>query len=159
MVRSGSATTPRSLSKSAIDIERNTAKNTMETHADHSLLKTSGIPQSILFSVDCGEPGAPAPTALGGSTKKRSIVVRIEPQDVLFILSATEPEQATATFAEAVAKRTAWSALEKDIPVGIEIPLSAKQLDRVPPEIENRLPDFCMNGNKAWLFGPGEIST
>jgi hypothetical protein len=158
MVRSGSATTPGSLSKSASDIERNTVKNTMETHADHSLSKTPGIPQSILFSVDYGEPGAPAPTALGGSTK-RSIVVRIEPQDVLFILNPTEPEEATATFAEAVAKRTAWSALEKDIPTGIEIPLSARQLDRVPPEIENRLPDFCMNGNKAWLFGPGEIST
>jgi hypothetical protein len=129
----------------------------METHADHSLSKTSGIPQSILFAVDFADPGALAPTALGGSTK-RSIVVRIEPQDVLFILSATEPEKATATFAEAMAKRTALSALEKDIPTGVELPLSAKQLDSIPPEIENRLPDFCMNGNKAWLIGPGEIS-
>jgi hypothetical protein len=158
MVGSGSATKPGSLSKSVSDIEGKTAKDTMETPSDHSLLKKPGIPQSILFSVDYSEPGAPAPTALGGSTR-RSIVVRIEPQDVLFILNATEPAEATATFAEAVAKRTAWSALEKDIPTGIEIPLSARQLDRVPPEIENRLPDFCMNGNKAWLFGPGEIST
>jgi hypothetical protein len=129
----------------------------METHADHSLSKTSGIPQSILFAVDFADPGALAPTALGGSTK-RSIVVRIEPQDVLFILSATEPEKATATFAEAMAKRMALSALEKDIPTGFELPLSARQLDSIPPEIENRLPDFCMNGNKAWLVGPGEIT-
>lgn len=128
----------------------------METHADHSLLKTSGIPQSILFAVDFGDPGALASTALGGSTK-RSVVVRIEPEDVLFILSATEPETATATFAEAMAKRTALSALEKDIPIGVDLPLSAKKLDRIPPEIENRLPDFCMNGNKAWLVGSGEM--
>jgi hypothetical protein len=57
-----------------------------------------------------------------------------------------------------MAKWTALSVLEKDIPTGVELPLSAKQLDRLPPEIENRLPDFCMNGNKAWLVGPGEIS-
>ncbi len=129
----------------------------METSNDHSLLKTPGVPQSILFAVDLSDPGALGPTALGGSTK-RSVVVRIEPQDALFILSATEPEKATATFAEAIAKRTALSALEKDIPTGVELPLSAKQLDRIPPEIENRLPDFCMNGNKAWLVDPGEIT-
>ena len=124
----------------------------MEMHANHSLLKTTGIPQSILFSIDFGDPGALAPAAFGGSSK-RSIVVRIEPQDVLFILSATEPEKAAATFAEAMAKRTALSALEKDIPNGVELPLSAKRLHEAPPEIENRLPDFCMNGNKAWLVG------
>jgi hypothetical protein len=129
----------------------------METHADHSLSKTPGIPQSILFAVDLGDLGVLSPTALGGSTK-RSIVVGIEPEDVLFILSPTEPETATATVAEALAKRTALSALEKDLPPGVELPLSAKQLDKFPPELENRAPDFYMNGNKAWLVEPGEIS-
>ena len=127
----------------------------METRADHSPFKTSGIPKSLLFAVDYSDPGALAPTALGGQAK-RSIVVRIEPQDMLFVLSSTEPEKATATFAEALAKRTALSALEKDLPTGVELPLSAKQLDEIPPELEDRAPDFYMNGNKAWLVA-GEV--
>jgi hypothetical protein len=45
--------------------------------------------------------------------------------------------------------------IEKDIPSGVELPLSAKQIDQIPPEIENRLPDFYMNRNKAWLVGAG----
>jgi hypothetical protein len=129
----------------------------METLTDHSH-KASPIPQSILFAVDFGDPGTLATTALGGNAKG-SIVVRIEPQDGLFLLNATEPESAMRILAEALAKRTALSALEKDIPNGVELPLSAKQLDRIPPEIQNRVPDFYMNGNKAWLVGPGEIST
>ena len=89
-----------------------------------------------------------------------SIVVRIEPQDVLFILilSATEPEMATRSFAEALARRTALSAIEKDIPAGVELALSARQLDQIPPEIENRLPDFYMDGNRAWLVGTSKSS-
>src|ERR1700722_232871 len=80
-----------------------------------------------------------------------SIVVRIEPQDVLFILNATEPGMATRSFAETLARRTALSAIEKDIPAGIELALSARRLDQIPPEIENRLPDFYMDGN--WKYG------
>jgi hypothetical protein len=132
-------------------------KKTMETHADHSPFKTPGIPKSLLFAVDYSDPGTLAPTTLGGNVK-RSVVVRLEPQDMLFILSSTEPEKATATFAEALAKRTALSALEKDLPTGVELPLSAKQLDVIPPELEDRAPDFYMNGNKAWLVGADEIS-
>jgi hypothetical protein len=128
----------------------------METLPDHSHLKAPVIPQSILFAVDFGDPGAIAPAALGGNVK-RSVVVRVEPQDVLFLLSATEPETATKTFAEALAKRTALSALEKDLPDGVELPLFAKQLDDIPAEIENLVADFYMNGNKAWLVGPGNI--
>ena len=105
--------------------------------------------QPNVFAIDFSDPGKVTP--FPGGNYHQSIVVRIEPQDVLFILSATEPEGATRSFAEALAKQTALSAIEKDIPVGVELTLSAKEIDRVPPEIENRLPDFWMNGNKAWL--------
>jgi hypothetical protein len=126
----------------------------MDTQLDHSHLAAPGTPQSILFAVDFGDLGALPAIPVGGNAR-RSMVVRIEPQDVLFILSATEPEIAKNTFAEALAKRTALSALEKDFPTGVEVPLLAKQIDRIPPEIENRIPDFYMNGNKAWLVGQG----
>jgi hypothetical protein len=126
----------------------------MDTQLDHSQLAAPGTPQSILFAVDYGDPGALPPISVGGNTR-RSMVVRIEPQDVLFILSATEPEAAKRTFAEALAKRTALSALEKDFPTGVEVPLLAKQIDCIPPEVENRIPDFYMNGNNAWLIGHG----
>jgi hypothetical protein len=123
----------------------------MDTQLDHSHLAAPGTPQSILFAVDFGDTGA-LPIPVGGNAR-RSMVVRIEPQEVLFILSATEPEIANRTFAEALAKRTALSALEKDFPTGVEVPLLAKQIDRIPPEIENRIPDFYIDGNKAWLVG------
>jgi hypothetical protein len=61
---------------------------------------------------------------------------------------------ATRSFAEALARRTALSAIEKDIPAGIELALSARQLDQIPPEIENRLPDFYMEGNRACWWEP-----
>jgi hypothetical protein len=48
--------------------------------------------------------------------------------------------------------------LKKDIPAGAELSLSAKQIDCIPPEIENRIPDFYMNGNKAWLVGARSLA-
>jgi hypothetical protein len=122
----------------------------METN--HSGFSASPSSQPVVFSIDFSDPGKIVPSFPGGY--RQSIVVRIEPQDVLFILSATDPEGATRSFAEALAKRTALSAIEKDVPLGLELTLSAKQIDRVPPEIENRLPDFFMNGNNAWLVAP-----
>jgi hypothetical protein len=111
-------------------------------------LAASTAPQPIVFAIETASPSAPA------GSRRQAIVVRIEPQDLLFILSTPEPESATRTFAEALAKRTALSALEKDMPSGVELSLSARQIDRVPPEIEDRLPDFWMNGNKAWVLAP-----
>ena len=113
----------------------------------------SPVSQPVVFAINFSDPGTVAP-ALPEGNCRHSIVVRIEPQDVLFILSAREPEGAMRSFAEALAKQTALSAIEKDIPNGVELTLFAKQIDRVPPEMENRLPDFCMNGNKAWLVAP-----
>jgi hypothetical protein len=127
----------------------------METQFDCSLFSTSEASQAVAFAIEYNDPMRPALTA-DGENYMNSIVVRIEPQDVLFILNATEPEMATRSFAEALARRTALSAIEKDIPAGIELALSARQLDQIPPEIENRLPDFYMDGNRAWLVGTGK---
>ena len=129
----------------------------METQFDHSLFSTSEASQAVAFAIEYHDPARPAQTA-DGENYMNSILVRIEPQDVLFILSATEPEMATRSFAEALARRTALSAIEKDIPDGVELALSARQLDQIPPEIENRLPDFYMDGNRAWLVGTGKSS-
>ena len=129
----------------------------METPSDHSHFSASGVAQPIAFSIDLGEPRALALIALGGTS--RSILVRIEHQEVLCILSATEPERVTRTFTEALAKRTALSAIEKDIPTGVELSISATQIDHLPPDIENRIPDFYMNGNMAWLPGPRSVAS
>jgi hypothetical protein len=126
----------------------------MDTQLDCSLFSASEASQAVNFAIEYNDPARLAQTP-GGANHVNSIVVRIEPQDVLFILSATEPETATRSFAEALARRTALSAIEKDIPAGVELALSARQLDEIPPEIENRLPDFYMNGNRAWLVGTG----
>jgi len=130
----------------------------METPSDHSHFSASGVAQPIAFSIDLSEPRAPASIVLGG-TSRRSILVRIEPQEFLCIMSATEPARVTTIFAEALAKRTALSAIEKDIPTGVELSLSAKQIDHLPPDIENRTPDFYMNGNMAWLPGPRSVAS
>jgi hypothetical protein len=67
--------------------------------------------------------------------------------------------------AEALAKRIALSAVEKDIPAGVELSLSATQIDCIPPEIENRVPDFFMEGNnraqdsEEELAAPGKAET
>jgi hypothetical protein len=123
----------------------------METELGKS--SASKASQPVVYAIDFGDPGAVALTD-PEARRRRSIIVRVELENVLFILTATEPERATRSFAEALAKQTAWCAIEKDIPSGVELPLSAKQIDQIPPEIENRLPDFYMNGNKAWLVGP-----
>ena len=126
----------------------------MDTQLGCSLFSASESSQAVNFAIEYNDPARLAQTP-DGANHVNSIVVRIEPQDVLFILSATEPETATRSFAEALARRTALSAIEKDIPAGVELDLSARQLDQIPPEIENRLPDFYMNGNRAWLVGAG----
>jgi hypothetical protein len=42
--------------------------------------------------------------------------------------------------------------VEKDFPNGFELSLSAKQIDEIPAEVENRIPSLCVNGNDAWLL-------
>jgi hypothetical protein len=124
----------------------------MEILMDRSPSSACKLSQPIVFAIDLSDPEALEPNA-PERNRHYSMVVRIEPQDLLFLLSATEPEKASRTFAEALAKRTALSAIEKDFPTGVELSLTAKEIDRVPPEIANRLPDFYMNGNDAWLLG------
>jgi hypothetical protein len=121
----------------------------METKLDPLLFSALKASQAVDFAIEYNDPGRLAQTAAEGS-HRHSIVVRIEPQDVLCILNTTEPERATRSFAEALARGTALSAIEKDVPPGFELALPARQID---PEIENRLPDFYMNGNRAWMVG------
>jgi hypothetical protein len=64
----------------------------METELGKS--SASKASQPVVFAIDFGDPGPVALTDLEAS-RRRSIIVRIEPQNVLFILSATEPERAT----------------------------------------------------------------
>jgi hypothetical protein len=125
----------------------------MKTHTDNSHYGAPTGAESISFLIDFSDPGSLEPATFG-EQRRYSVVVRIEPEEVLFILSATEPETASRTFAEALAKRTALLAIEKDFPNGVDLSLSAKRVDHLPAEFEDRLPDFLMNRNKAWLVSP-----
>ena len=125
----------------------------METRVDDSYFSSSKGSGSFVFVIDCSDPRAIEPPASAGKCRP-SIVVRIELEDALFTLSAMEPERATRTFAEALAKQTAFLAIEKDFPNGVEPSLSAEQIDHIPAEFENRLPDLCVNRNNAWLVDP-----
>jgi hypothetical protein len=107
--------------------------------------KTKGT-RSFVFGIDYTDPQAIEPAASAG---KGSIVVRVD--DVPFTFGATGPEIATTSFAEALAQQTALLAIEKDFPNGVEPSLSTRQIDHLPIELETRLPDLCVNGNKAWL--------
>ncbi len=104
--------------------------------------------RSFVFVIDFSGPRGLEPASTGG---KGSIVVRIEAEDVLFTLGATEPKRATTAFAKALAQQTALLAIEKYFPNGVEPSLCTRQIDHLPIEFENRLPDLCVNGNTAWL--------
>ena len=56
-------------------------------------------------------------------------------------------------FPELLAQQVAQLAVEKDFPEGMEPAPSAKQIHYFPSEVENRLPDFCVDGNDCWLVG------
>jgi hypothetical protein len=127
----------------------------MESHVDDSYFSASKGHGPFVFVVDFSDPRAIEPAASAGKGR-HSIVVQIEPEDALFALSAMEPERATRTFAEALAQQTAFLVIEKDFPNGVEpsLSLSAEQIDHIPAEFENRLPNLCVNGNNAWLVDP-----
>jgi hypothetical protein len=125
----------------------------METHTDNSHFGAPIGTESISFVIDLSDPDTLQPATFG-EQRRYSVVVRIEPEEVLFILSSTEPETVTRTFAEALAKRTALLAIEKDFPNGVDLSLTAKRVDHLPAEFEDRLPDFLMNRNKAWFVSP-----
>jgi hypothetical protein len=122
----------------------------MESQVDDLYFSASKGPQPFVFLIDFSDQRATEPAASAGKGR-HSIVVRIELEDVLFTLSATKPERATRTFAEALAQQTALLAIEKDFPNGVEPSLSAKQIDHIPTAFENRLPDLCVNGSNVWL--------
>ena len=84
-------------------------------------------------------------------------MVRIQSEDISFSLSSTEPEGATGALAEALAHQIALFAIEKDFPSDVNVSLSAKRIDNIPSEFENRIPSFCMNGNNAWLVNPPKV--
>ena len=86
--------------------------------------------------------------------KGRLSIVVIELEEVGFKLSPPEAERAKDNFAESLAQQIALMAVEKDLPRGIELSLSAKRIDQIPPECENRLPDFCVDGNDVWFVDP-----
>ena len=122
----------------------------MDTQFDCSLFSASEASQALAFAIEYHDPARLAQTPDKGNYMN-SIVVRIEPQDVLFILSATEPEMATRSFAEALARRTALSAIEKDIPAGVELALSARQLDQIPPRSKIGYRIFIWTGiERGW---------
>ena len=125
----------------------------MKIQVDDSYFSASKRPGAFVFVIDFNDPRAIESAASAGKCR-HSIVIRIEPEDVLFTLSAMEPERATRTFAEALAQQTEFLAIEKDFPNGVEPSLSAEQIDHIPAEFENRLPDLCVNGNNAWLVDP-----
>jgi hypothetical protein len=122
----------------------------MENQGNNSCFSASKGSVTLAFIIDFSDSRMIESAASAGNNR-HSIVVRIEPEDVLFGLSATEPETAARSLAESLAKQTALLAIEKDFPNGVEPSLSAEQIDHIPDEFENRLPDFCVNGNKVWL--------
>ena len=60
-------------------------------------------------------------------------------------------------FPELLAQQVAQLAVEKDFPEGMEAALSAKQIGYLPSEVENRLPDFCVDGNDCWLVHADKV--
>jgi len=107
--------------------------------------------RALVFVVELVNSGASKPVVFA-ERSGQSIVVRIQLEDVDFRFGATQTESATGEFAELLALQVALLALEKDFPQGMEPSLSAQQIDCIPSELENRLPDFCVNENEAWLL-------
>jgi hypothetical protein len=128
--------------------------NTMNALLDDSHFCARKEIPPTLFMIDFSAPQFSESVSFG-EKRNYSFIVRVEPEDAsfTFILSPPEVEGVAETFAEALAKRTVLLAIEKDLPNAFELVLSAQQIDRIPDEFENRLPDFCMNGNKAWMVG------
>jgi hypothetical protein len=60
--------------------------------------------------------------------------------------SSSSASKESDTFAFIISRRI--------FPTGVEPSLSAEQIDHIPDELENRLPDYCVNGNNAWLVDP-----
>jgi hypothetical protein len=120
------------------------------------LVENSGVgskmPRRLVFVIQLVDPGLAKPVAFA-ETAGMSAVVRIEHEEVGFTFTGAQTERA-AVFAESWARQVALLAIEKDFPEGIGPSLSAKQIDSIPPEFENRLPNFCVNGNEVWLVDP-----
>ena len=125
----------------------------MESQVDDSHFSSPKGPGPFVFVIAFSDPRAIEPAAPAGKGR-HSIVVQIEPEDAFFTLSVMDPGRATRTFAEALAQQTAFLAIEKEFPNGVEPSLAAEQIDHIPAEFENRLPDLCVNGNNAWLVDP-----
>ncbi len=124
-----------------------------ESQVADSYFSASKRPRSLVFRIDFTDPRAIEPVTSPGKSNQ-SIVVRIELEDVLFAWTVAEAAGATGIFAEALAQQTAFLAIEKDFPNGVEPALSAQQIDHMPAEYEDRLPDLCVNGNNVWFADP-----
>ena len=129
---------------------------TTESQGGSSYFTVLNGAQPFIFLIDYDDSQGTDPEVSPGKGR-RSIVVRIESEDISFSLSATESEGATGALAEALAYQIALSAIEKDFPSDVNVSLSAKLIDNIPTEFENRLPSFCMNGNNAWLVNPPKV--
>ena len=125
----------------------------MESQADDTYSSFSKGPGAFVFVIDFSDPKAIGPAAPAGKGI-HSIVVQIEPEDASFYIKRDGPSKSDKNFCGGDCKTDSVLAIEKDFPSGVEPSLSAEQIDHIPAEFENRLPDLCVNGNNAWLVDP-----
>jgi hypothetical protein len=91
----------------------------MESQGNDSSFSASKESGTFAFIIDFSDPRAIGPAASAGEAR-HSMVVRVESEDVLFALTAMEPETATRSLAESLAQQTAFLAIEKDFPNGVK---------------------------------------
>jgi hypothetical protein len=130
-----------------------TMVKSIDLQVKEACLSVSKEAEPLIFVIDLSD-GHPNEAGASPADYRHSIVVRVEPEEFVLPLDAIEPERARKTFAEGLAQQTALLAIEKDLPNGVQLSFSAKQLDQIPVEFENRLPNLCVNGNNAWVVYP-----
>ena len=83
--------------------------------------------------------------AAGDFTKqgRRSIIVRLQLEEGFCPATVIDPEESATLFAESMAQQVALLAVEKDFADGFVFSPTISEIDELPAEIENRLPDLC----------------
>ena len=80
-----------------------------------------------------------------------SVLVEVEPEDVVAITIPGSSGEAARHFAEETARRAALETIQKDLPEGVEPVCLVVPVNRLPGELRRRAPTLHTCGVRAWL--------
>jgi hypothetical protein len=82
----------------------------------------------------------------------RSVILEVEPESIFTPTTYLPSGEAAREWAKELAPQLAMQVVQKDLPHGFEPRYSVREIDQLPPDLDQRPAEFNGNQFRAWLL-------